>query len=105
MHRLAKSAISLFFLLALLYPLTEKTLHELSHANDEFCDDFSQVHLHQEEHHCEVCDFVPEKFMIGVAVNLENMVYSIDRPLIVGWPTLSTIASRFLFGLKAPPIG
>lgn len=104
MHRFAKSAISLLFLLALLYPLTEKTLHELSHADDEFCDDFSQVHLHQEEHHCEVCDFVPEKFTQGIAGNLENIVSIIDLPFIIALPKLTTVPLHFLFGLKAPPI-
>lgn len=103
MNRFVRSAISFFFLLAFLYSLAEKTLHELSHAGDTHCNTVSQEHLHQEEHHCDVCDFT----LTGTADFSANPLQclciisaTISHPPLVK-PTL--VPPHYLFRLRAPP--
>ena len=104
MRHHVKQAIALFFLLASLFPLAEKTLHELSHAGDSHCDSFSQVHLHQEEHHCEICDFVLDGFIDSVSGPLLAACPILPETKTSPLPFITIDQPHYLFGLKAPPV-
>ena len=56
MHKPIKKYFSLFFLFLFLFPLVEKEVHALQHNMDVHCT-ASDIHLHQLEHHCAICDF------------------------------------------------
>lgn len=104
MSRYAKSAIGLFFLFASVFPLVEKTLHEISHAEDDHCDSFSQVHLHQEEHHCDICDFVLDGFLDSVNRPLQEICAVITVTKTASLPFHTLERPDYFFRLKAPPL-
>src|ERR1700741_4415458 len=54
-----KRYIALFSLLAFLFPQALNLVHELEHRNDFHCSEKFVKHFHEEEHHCDICDFVP----------------------------------------------
>ncbi len=54
--RKLKSIFSLFTLLVFLFPLMEKEIHALEHADDIHCSSIDK-HFHELEHNCELCDF------------------------------------------------
>lgn len=104
MNRFIRSAVGLFFLLVFLYPLAEKTLHELSHAGDVHCNTVSQYHLHQEEHHCEVCDFTLTGTAEFSAIPLQCLCVVAST---IGIPPLTTsvlVEPPYFFQLRAPPL-
>ncbi|HPD52946.1 MAG TPA: hypothetical protein PLI08_03310 [Bacteroidia bacterium] len=104
MKRFGRSVLSVFFLLVFLYPLAEKTLHELSHAGDVHCNTVSQYHLHQEEHHCEVCDFTLTGTAEFSAIPLQCLCVVAST---IGIPPLTTsvlVEPPYFFQLRAPPL-
>jgi hypothetical protein len=55
--RVLKKGISVFFLALFLFPLVQKELHALEHANDFHCSS-ALNHFHEKEHFCSLCDFI-----------------------------------------------
>jgi hypothetical protein len=48
-------------LLVFLFPLIAEDVHRVEHANDSHCSSLEH-HIHQQEHHCGICDYAPSVF-------------------------------------------
>ena len=53
-----KSHISVFFLVAFLFPSLVKEVHTVNHEQRFHCDAKGEKHLHAQHHDCSLCDFV-----------------------------------------------
>jgi len=70
MSGILKFSGGIALLLLFLFPQAQKGWHDFEHRHDFHCES-SDVHLHQLEHVCEVCD-------ITVVVGLENKFINYD---------------------------
>jgi hypothetical protein len=57
MRSALKKIYALLFLLAFLTPAVGETLHQLSHASELHCNEKSEHHFHELQHHCDLCDY------------------------------------------------
>ena len=48
---------SILFLLAFLVPSVGESMHTFLHAEDSHCNEKTEHHIHDLQHHCELCDF------------------------------------------------
>jgi hypothetical protein len=46
-----------FLLLAFLFPLVQKGIHDFGHRLDFHCEEKSDKHFHEQEHTCAACDY------------------------------------------------
>jgi hypothetical protein len=53
-----KSYLSVFFLVAFLFPTLVKEVHTVNHEKRFHCDAKGEKHLHAQHHDCSLCDFV-----------------------------------------------
>jgi hypothetical protein len=56
MKVLLKNISSIFLLFLFLFPLVEKEMHALEHADDFHCSSVDK-HFHELEHSCSICDY------------------------------------------------
>ena len=57
MSKLKGKLISCLLLLSFLIPTIGESIHQISHSDDLHCNEKSEHHIHQLEHHCLICDF------------------------------------------------
>lgn len=57
MRSAIRKIYALLFLLAFLTPTVGETLHQLSHASELHCNEKSEHHFHELQHHCDLCDY------------------------------------------------
>ena len=67
MSRVLKMSGGALLLLLFLFPQVQKGWHDFEHRHDSHCDATAEVHLHQLEHVCSMCDF-------SIAVGIENSI-------------------------------
>ena len=86
-----------------MYPLIIENIHSIQHSSDKHCSS-SNHHIHQQEHHCAVCDFAPPVFDESV-VNY-HAVKSNDHFVSHSFFYQTIALFTFLKGtsLRAPPI-
>ena len=97
-----KKYLSLFLLLLFLFPLAEKELHALEHADEEHCT-ASDKHFHELEHNCHVCDFTLAKTDASPEAEFSFLVFSRN---FVFRPFIQSVSSPSAFAYlpsRAPP--
>jgi len=103
MKKIIKKYCAFIFLGAFLFPLVEKELHMLEHANDFHCT-ASDKHFHEQEHNCSLCDYtITDKFSsditkIGYVISIKSIVFS---------SVVENVNSPSAFSdvpLRAPPV-
>lgn len=104
MNRIWARAISLFFLLVFLYPVLEKSIHELSHDEHQHCNSFSQYHIHEQEHRCGICEFTLPVALVPVESSLTCEVTSVSSWMNTSVEHPDTGPAFPLFLLRAPPM-
>jgi len=57
MRSIIKKYSSLLLLSIFLFAYTEKSVHDMLHADDAHCHSLTEKHYHNQEHHCVICDF------------------------------------------------
>jgi hypothetical protein len=96
-------ALAAVVLLIFLTPLIGTEIHSLSHIDDVHCTE-TGLHFHQEEHHCNLCDFL---LPVGTSPNKFEKDF-------VNYPSFLTLihfhnsgfeksVSDIYFSLRAPP--
>lgn len=97
-----KFILPLFLLSVFLYPFLQKEIHAIEHAGDFRCTTLTQTHLHQEQHHCSVCDFaVTSAVVLPLSDNLPANV-GISHSFNLSGNHFFT-SPHYLFLLRAPP--
>lgn len=56
MNKLSRRYFSLLFLCAFILPYISEGYHTFNHASDFHCRQQTETHLHELEHHCNLCD-------------------------------------------------
>lgn len=96
--------IALVSLLVFLFPQAINLAHELDHVNDTHCQEKTVRHFHNEEHHCNICDFVP--FASG-DVSLNDIPSFSHSTSSVGYTAAgiehTASADTYLVLLRGPP--
>lgn len=95
---------SVFFLLVFLYPVVEKSVHELSHEDHVHCNSFSQYHWHEQEHHCGICEFTPPAALLPVTLPDNVQISTVFSWIVTPVEHPDTGPSCLLFLLRAPPV-
>jgi hypothetical protein len=54
-----KSHIAIFCFILFVFPVVAKQMHALIHSSENHCNEHHVVHLHESEHNCFLCDYVP----------------------------------------------
>ena len=71
MSRFYKISGGVFLLLLFLFPQAQKGWHDFEHRHDTHCYATAEIHLHQLEHVCEICD-------ISIAVGIKSSFVNYD---------------------------
>lgn len=74
MKVLLKNISSIFLLFLFLFPLVEKEMHALEHADDFHCSSVDK-HFHELEHSCSLCDYTMPA-TLGSANNSFHVVFN-----------------------------
>ena len=69
-----KKYCSIIFLFLFLFPLVEKEIHAIEHADDVHCS-ASDKHFHELEHSCSICDYTMPA-ALGSANNSFHVVFN-----------------------------
>lgn len=56
MRKELQKYISFSLCLLFLFPMVEKQIHAFEHSDDKHCT-ANEKHFHEQEHHCNICDF------------------------------------------------
>jgi hypothetical protein len=98
-----KKYCSIIFLFLFLFPLVEKEMHALEHADDVHCS-ASDKHFHELEHSCSICDYsVPDSN--EPAQELFSFVAPIIHFTYISQNEDDLASSRFYYlPSRAPPI-
>ena len=96
--------LSIFFLLAFLFPPAVEAIHSFEHRNDSHCTEQFLIHFHAEEHHCNICDYSPapsfsSSFHFEIS---DDEIISSDILLFHTEPVCEN--SKFSFSFRGPPI-
>ncbi len=96
--------ISIFFLLAFLFPIATEIAHRFHHQNDSHCTEHNILHYHEMEHHCSVCDFVIVAADTSAFVALVAFDIGVENQILSFLKTYFFEQKRFSFSLRAPPV-
>lgn len=96
--------ISLLLLAVFCYPLVQIEVHAFEHRNDTHCDATAEVHLHELEHVCSICDF-SVSFSEGAVATYFNVIEVINSGtwFTASVPVVPSTAWPFL-PPRAPPV-
>lgn len=94
---------SSLLILLLLFPQLSKAWHGLEHENDFHCKEKTQKHFHEEEHHCDVCDFVFDAGLDGSPDLWKINVHELPLANVVLTDPQRTVQPVLYYGLRAPP--
>jgi hypothetical protein len=72
MSRILKMSGGALLLLLFLFPQAQKGWHDFEHRHDTHCYATAEIHLHQLEHVCEICDI-----SIAVGIKSSFIIYDI----------------------------
>ena len=94
--------IAYFLLVVFLFPLVQTETHAFAHQNHFHCDS-KDFHLHEAEHHCAICDYVPT-----TSDKLESFIFkSLAAPSTTYFfPLYQSVSIEFYqfnFSLRGPP--
>lgn len=57
MIRSYKKYVGVFLFFLFVFPSIQQGIHGFEHRHDFHCDAKTEKHLHEQEHHCDVCDY------------------------------------------------
>ncbi|HNP47368.1 MAG TPA: hypothetical protein PKL85_00965 [Bacteroidia bacterium] len=98
-----KKYLSVFFLLLFLFPTATEIVHQYEHCNDFHCTEKSNVHLHQLEHHCFICDLVPVTADQSILLTFDSFVPFFTDEYFDFYKASSFEQTLFNFSLRGPP--
>jgi hypothetical protein len=103
MHKITKQLSSLSFLLLFLFPLVEKQLHAMEHADDIHCN-ATDKHFHEAEHSCSICDYTFSDTPSELKAEYSFFLSTINFEYIGFHPILNSGSETLLLPSRAPPI-
>jgi hypothetical protein len=103
MRSVLKKHLSIFLLGIFLFAYTEKSAHDILHADDMHCNAQHEKHFHDQEHHCFICDFTISLFD-NTSNNSESsfLRHTTDAVFAIAESTFSYSASHSSF-TRGPP--
>jgi len=104
MSRMFKMYSGVLFLLLFLFPQVQKGLHDFEHRHDVHCDATSELHLHQLEHVCKLCDFSISVGVENAIINYDLFLNEVSFLFSQGNSQLTFIASWKQLPARAPPV-
>lgn len=103
MYKELQKYLSLVLLVLFLFPMVEQQLHAFEHSADKHCT-ASTKHFHEQEHHCDICDFTLTDSNCSANADYQYIV-SVQHALFS-----SVIESLYIPGIfqnlpsRAPPV-
>jgi hypothetical protein len=98
-----KKYCSIIFLFLFLFPLVEKEIHAIEHADDVHCS-ASDKHFHELEHSCSICDYTfssSADLISPLCFAVDNGKSFVFNPFIVEHVS---IEFNYLLPSRAPPV-
>lgn|GEM_PF-699859 len=95
--------LSLFLLSIFLFAYTEKSVHDVLHADDVHCHSITEKHFHNIEHHCAICDF---EFPFFDKAHVQQLSFTHSFTSSIFLATEQNIALSEISSLpsRAPPV-
>ncbi len=94
----------MLMLALLLFPMVEKTVHELSHVNEDHCA-IKATHFCAKEEACALCDYVFSASSTPPADSAELKISEQIFDNAVSISVSNTITSpKYTFSLRGPPV-
>lgn len=101
MQKLQK-VIAYFLLIVFLFPLAQTEVHAFVHQNDFHCDS-KDFHLHEAEHHCSICDYVPTTSDKPNSYIFHSFDYYFTNYYFPLYQSVLIESYQFNFSLRGPP--
>lgn len=98
-----KRFISLLTLVVFLFPLVVEEVHTYEHRHDTHCTETGETHLHELEHHCKICDFVPLLSDKPVPHQFIGCAFNFIQPVIHFYQSTALEQHKFNYSLRGPP--
>lgn len=95
--------LSVVALFLFLFPTVTEEVHAYMHRNDFHCTAKTEKHLHQQGHHCAICDFVPLIYDKPSFDNHIEVYKSWNTIFFAFHPVFIVVKNIRTFSLRAPP--
>jgi hypothetical protein len=94
--------LAYFLLIVFLFPLAQIEVHAFAHQNDFHCDS-KDFHLHEAEHHCSLCDYVPTSSDKPDSFIFEVVQSYFTEHKFSQYQSVAIECYQFNFCLRGPP--
>ncbi|HMQ63120.1 MAG TPA: hypothetical protein PKE06_20725 [Flavilitoribacter sp.] len=103
MLRRLKILFTYFSLLVFLFPQVTEEIHAFQHRNDKHCTERNAVHLHEFEHGCFICYYVPQTADEQAAPSFITQPVWVLRSFAVSHVTPFRDQTQIGYALRGPP--
>ncbi len=97
-----KNIYAILILAVFLFPLVKSEVHNYAHINDFHCVS-SAFHLHQEEHHCNLCDITFDYYHSPDFTNHNFILTEIGELAFLPAENNVRLQETYFRSLRAPP--
>jgi hypothetical protein len=103
MQKVLNKYFSFFFLFLFLFPMVEKQLHALAHADEVHCS-ADEKHFHELEHSCSICDFNLTDSPTLTSVSYSFIIIEVENTYDTFIEGVNTSLRVVHLPARAPPI-